>query len=70
MFAAQKGQQVLDLFSAFMKEKEVEELSCSIGIALAPNHGRGYDTLFRAADTALYRAKEAGKNRIALYSEE
>lgn len=71
MFAAQKGQQVLDLFSAFMKEKEVEEkLSCSIGIALAPNHGRGYDALFRAADTALYRAKEAGKNQIALYSEE
>ena len=53
-----------------LSDEEEQKLSCSIGIALAPNHGRGYDTLFRAADTALYRAKEAGKNRIALYSEE
>ncbi|WP_374472033.1 diguanylate cyclase [Arenimonas sp.] len=40
-------------------------LSVSIGVAVA-DPGRGYDaeSLFRRADTALYRAKRAGRNRV------
>jgi diguanylate cyclase (GGDEF)-like protein len=41
-----------------------DRISVSIGIASAPRHGHDRLTLLRLADEALYRAKEAGRNRI------
>ena len=43
-------------------------LSCSIGIALAPEHGISYFDLFRHADQALYRAKDQGKGGFVFYN--
>jgi len=40
----------------------------SIGIAIVPAHGNSVETLTKAADLAMYSAKEAGKNRFAYYS--
>jgi len=40
----------------------------SIGLAVAPEDGRHSSTLLGAADTALYRAKESGRNRIVTAS--
>ena len=37
-------------------------LSCSVGVALCPEHGTTYSDLFRRADQALYQAKGRGKN--------
>jgi diguanylate cyclase (GGDEF)-like protein/PAS domain S-box-containing protein len=49
---------------------EIDELSvtvpASIGIAMA-EQGHAHTNLMRDADIALYRAKEQGKNRIALF---
>lgn len=42
-------------------------ISCSIGVALAPDHGVDYPTLLRHADSAMYQAKEAGRGTYALY---
>lgn len=39
------------------------QLSASIGVALAPQHGEQTELLIRKADTAMYEAKRAGKNR-------
>lgn len=36
----------------------------SIGVAAFPRHAAGAESLFQAADKALYRAKHAGKNRV------
>ncbi len=45
-------------------------LSCSIGAALSPDHGKNYYDLFEHADSALYRAKAKGKNTLCFYDEE
>lgn len=43
-------------------------LTASIGISVAPRDGDDADTLLKAADMALARAKEAGRNGFRFYS--
>ena len=42
-------------------------LGASIGVAIAPAHGRNREELIRAADVALYAAKAAGRGRAAVF---
>ncbi|MFI5588907.1 diguanylate cyclase [Amycolatopsis sp. NPDC051758] len=44
----------------------VSGLSVSIGVARHPEAGPTLDDVLRSADAALYRAKEAGRNRVAV----
>ena len=39
-------------------------VTVSIGVACYPLHGNGYQSLIEAADQALYRAKEEGRDRV------
>lgn len=41
--------------------------SCSIGIALYPEHGESLEALISHADTAMYAAKEAGKHTYRVF---
>lgn len=52
---------------AFMLE-DTDELTVSIGISFCPENGCEFYDLFRCADSALYRAKELGRNRFCLSS--
>ena len=45
---------------------EQPRVSASIGVACAPRDGDELAELLRAADAALYRAKEHGRNRVLL----
>ena len=64
-------QRLLSIFqSIFSEHKYKLPMSCSIGIALSPEHGRSYYDLFNRADRALYWAKAKGKNNYVIYDEE
>ncbi len=47
----------------------VYQLEASIGIACYPEHGHNYDQILQAADAALYKAKERGRNQVVLAEE-
>jgi diguanylate cyclase (GGDEF)-like protein/PAS domain S-box-containing protein len=47
----------------------VTSVSASVGIALAPDHGRDLERLLQLADLAMYDAKLRGKNRYAFAAE-
>jgi diguanylate cyclase (GGDEF)-like protein len=43
-------------------------LTASIGVSMYPNDGTDAQTLLKNADTAMYRAKEQGRNNLQFYS--
>ena len=49
-----------------LHEREIE-LTASIGVSCFPEHGTDAETLLSHADAAMYRAKEAGRNRTLFY---
>ena len=51
-------------------EGKDEKITVSLGVALYPSRGiTTRDALLKAADRALYKAKEDGRNRICVYQE-
>jgi diguanylate cyclase (GGDEF)-like protein/putative nucleotidyltransferase with HDIG domain len=46
------------------------ELTISVGVATFPQHGREGDSLMRAADQAVYMAKQLGRDRTVLFDPE
>ncbi|MDI6698523.1 MAG: diguanylate cyclase [Candidatus Saccharicenans sp.] len=44
-------------------------ITASLGLAFFPDHGQEPEELLKQADLALYAAKDAGRNRVHLYSE-
>jgi diguanylate cyclase (GGDEF)-like protein/PAS domain S-box-containing protein len=45
------------------------EIGASIGISIFPRDGANVEQLLKHADAAMYRVKEAGKNRYQFYSD-
>lgn len=43
-------------------------ITSSIGVTIFPNDGTNETDLIKNADTAMYKAKEAGKNKYAIFS--
>ena len=46
------------------------DIGASVGVAISPDHGTAIEGLMRAADIAMYRAKQQGGGRYCLFSEE
>jgi len=42
-------------------------VSASLGLAIGPQDGDDVQTLLKSADTAMYRAKDAGRDRLQLF---
>jgi len=45
-------------------------VSCSIGVSIYPDDGTDYNTLLKNADSAMYKAKQAGRNNFQFYTRE
>lgn len=66
--ARNKTEELLKGFShLFQNEKMAIQITCSIGIAVYPEDGNEFKTLYRHADQALYQAKTQGKNQFVMY---
>ncbi|MFS8110292.1 EAL domain-containing protein [Rhizobium jaguaris] len=61
---------LLSLAAPFDLDGVREHVSCSIGIAVAPEHAADADVLMRDADLALYAAKESGRSTYRFYQTE
>lgn len=65
-----KATRLLDTIGEeFQNEGITHRIGGSIGIAVFPDHGKTYDTLYHNADIALYRSKHRGKNIATIYKE-
>ena len=69
--AAVLAQQVLEVMkSAFDVDKHQLFVSASVGISVYPSDALNAEQLLRNADSALFKAKSAGREGYALYTEE
>ncbi len=67
--AVKLAQRVLEVLKpVFVFNGHELHITTSIGISLYPYDGTDVDTLLKNADTALYRAKEQGRNNYQLYT--
>jgi diguanylate cyclase (GGDEF)-like protein len=63
--ATRVAERVRDCFTELCRARGVKETNLSIGVAaVVPERGETSGVLLAAVDQALYRAKEAGRNRI------
>jgi diguanylate cyclase (GGDEF)-like protein len=53
--------------TTFRTAKGAVSVTCSIGLATFPDAGQEWDSLFRAADEALYVSKRSGRNRCTAW---
>ena len=65
------AQRIIDTIAQpiYLADKELE-VGSSIGIAIYPFDDQDIDELIKHADTAMYHAKESGRNCYRFYSEE
>ncbi|MDP2834744.1 MAG: EAL domain-containing protein [Pseudomonadota bacterium] len=70
-FASSVAQKIIAVLAAsFMLQGHEVFVTCSVGISIFPGDGGDITTLFKNADSALYRAKEQGRNNYQYYTEE
>ncbi len=59
----------VEQIQASFQGRPLGKVTVSLGIAVYPIHGATGEALLRAADTALYRAKEKGRNCLVVAAE-
>ncbi|ASA24603.1 putative bifunctional diguanylate cyclase/phosphodiesterase [Paenibacillus donghaensis] len=66
--------EALNLLQELKKYYSIEQnelyVTASLGISMAPLHGTDRSSLMKAADTALYTAKDSGKNKFSIFDQE
>ncbi|MBK8895785.1 MAG: EAL domain-containing protein [Candidatus Competibacteraceae bacterium] len=66
--AARMAERILGVVSEpYQIEDHELHINCSVGISLCPRDGRSAENLLKNADSALYRAKDLGRNSYQFY---
>ena len=69
--AAQVASKIIDIINKpFMLQDKEVRIGVSIGISLYPDDAINEDELIKLADTAMYHAKQAGKNGYQFYTDD
>ena len=65
-----EARKVENFFKSFQAGEYVKyAATASIGVAIFPQEGADFESLYKAADQGLYKAKKRGKNQLAFYSD-
>lgn len=68
--AVSRAKQLTEAFRRIqLPELEGQPITCSMGIAFAPQHGDSYMELYKCADIALYETKRNGRDGLTVYHE-
>lgn len=65
VMVAEKIRNVLN--KPFELAQQSLQISCSIGLALHPEHAKNESELMDYADIAMYRAKQTGRNKVMVF---
>ncbi|MEJ6004557.1 EAL domain-containing protein [Paucibacter sp. AS339] len=69
--ASNVATKVMDLAAQpFQIEQNEITVTPSVGVAMYPNDGEDFESLCRSADTAMYRAKQDGRNTFRFFTAE
>jgi diguanylate cyclase (GGDEF)-like protein len=64
---AETIRQDIEKLELMFGDKPLDRVTASFGVALYPTHADNAEALVRAADDALYRAKDSGRNRVHVF---
>lgn len=59
-----------DELRQIIHDRSSKMITVSAGVSTYPRDGASWDAVLRAADTALYQAKQSGRNRTVVWQEE
>lgn len=66
-----EAKKIENFFKGFQAGEYVKyAATASIGVAIFPQEGADFESLYKAADQGLYKAKKRGKNQLAFYRDE
>ncbi|NLL77025.1 MAG: diguanylate cyclase [Clostridiales bacterium] len=66
-----EAKKLCNFFENFQAGEYVKYMvTASIGAAVFPRDGKDFESLYKAADNALYSAKKRGKNQLAFYGDD
>lgn len=65
-----QAQKIVNFFKQFQAGSYVKySATASMGMAVFPKEGADFESLYKAADKAVYKAKERGKAQLAFYDD-
>jgi diguanylate cyclase (GGDEF)-like protein len=63
---AEELRQAVKEHQVYYLDKPLGKITLSFGVAAFPEHGQTDEEILKSADTALYRAKKEGRDRVVV----
>jgi len=60
------NEEAVKALSVTYRGQSLGSITLSVGVAVFPEHGTTVEALFHAADQALYRAKNGGRDQVVM----